>query len=32
VAEALAALGRPADTRAEALAPEEFVELARGLR
>ena len=31
-AEALAALGRSADTRAEALAPEEFVELARRLR
>ncbi len=31
-AEALAKLGRAADTRAEALAPEEFVELARRLR
>jgi 16S rRNA (adenine1518-N6/adenine1519-N6)-dimethyltransferase len=31
-AEALAALGRPADTRAEALAPEEFVELENHLR
>ena len=31
-AEALAGLGRRADTRAEALAPEEFVELARLLR
>ena len=31
-ADALAALGRAADTRAEALAPEEFVELARRLR
>ena len=31
-AEALAGLGRPADTRAEALGPEEFVELARFLR
>ena len=31
-AEALAGLGRTADTRAEALAPEEFVELARLLR
>jgi 16S rRNA (adenine1518-N6/adenine1519-N6)-dimethyltransferase len=31
-AEALAALGRAADTRAEALAPGEFVELARRLR
>ena len=30
-AEALAALGRPAATRAEALAPEEFVELERSL-
>ncbi len=31
-AEALAVLGRAADTRAEALAPEEFVELARLMR
>jgi 16S rRNA (adenine1518-N6/adenine1519-N6)-dimethyltransferase len=31
-AEALAGLGRAADTRAEALAPDEFVELARRLR
>ena len=31
-AKALAALGRSPDTRAEALAPEEFVELARSLR
>ena len=31
-AKALAGLGRAADTRAEALAPEEFVELARLLR
>jgi 16S rRNA (adenine1518-N6/adenine1519-N6)-dimethyltransferase len=31
-AEALTALGRAADTRAEALAPDEFVELARRLR
>jgi 16S rRNA (adenine1518-N6/adenine1519-N6)-dimethyltransferase len=31
-AEALASLGRTADTRAEALAPDEFVELARRLR
>jgi 16S rRNA A1518/A1519 N6-dimethyltransferase RsmA/KsgA/DIM1 with predicted DNA glycosylase/AP lyase activity len=31
-AEALAGLGRAADTRAEALAPDEFVELARLLR
>jgi 16S rRNA (adenine1518-N6/adenine1519-N6)-dimethyltransferase len=31
-AEALAALGRAADTRAEAIPPEEFVELARLLR
>jgi 16S rRNA (adenine1518-N6/adenine1519-N6)-dimethyltransferase len=31
-AEALAGLGRRADTRAEALAPEEFVELTRRLR
>ena len=31
-AEALAVLGRAADTRAEALAPQEFVELARRLR
>ena len=31
VAEALAALGRPASTRAEALTPEEFVELERSL-
>ena len=31
-AEALAGLGRSADTRAEALAPEEFVELARLMR
>ena len=31
-AEALAGLGRAADTRAEALAPEEFVELARLMR
>jgi 16S rRNA (adenine1518-N6/adenine1519-N6)-dimethyltransferase len=31
-AEALGALGRPAKTRAEALAPEEFVELERLLR
>ena len=31
-AEALAALGRPPDTRAEALAPENFVELAALLR
>jgi 16S rRNA (adenine1518-N6/adenine1519-N6)-dimethyltransferase len=31
-AEALAAIGRAADTRAEALAPEEFVGLARWLR
>jgi 16S rRNA (adenine1518-N6/adenine1519-N6)-dimethyltransferase len=31
-AEALAGLGRRADTRAEALAPAEFVELARRLR
>ena len=31
-AEALAELGRAADTRAEALAPDEFVELARLLR
>jgi 16S rRNA (adenine1518-N6/adenine1519-N6)-dimethyltransferase len=31
-ADALAALGRAADTRAEALAPEEFVELAARLR
>jgi 16S rRNA (adenine1518-N6/adenine1519-N6)-dimethyltransferase len=31
-AEALAGLGRAATTRAEELAPEEFVELARGLR
>jgi len=31
-AEALGALDRPPDTRAEALAPEEFVALARGLR
>ncbi len=30
-AEALAAIGRPAETRAEALAPAEFVALARGL-
>jgi 16S rRNA (adenine1518-N6/adenine1519-N6)-dimethyltransferase len=30
-AEALAALGRPAATRAEALEPEEFVELERSL-
>jgi 16S rRNA (adenine1518-N6/adenine1519-N6)-dimethyltransferase len=30
-AEALAGLGRPANSRAEALAPEEFVELARRL-
>jgi 16S rRNA (adenine1518-N6/adenine1519-N6)-dimethyltransferase len=30
-AEALAALDRPATTRAEALAPEEFVELERSL-
>jgi 16S rRNA (adenine1518-N6/adenine1519-N6)-dimethyltransferase len=31
-AEALSALGRPAETRAEALAPEEFVELEKRLR
>jgi 16S rRNA (adenine1518-N6/adenine1519-N6)-dimethyltransferase len=31
VAEALAALGRPGSTRAEALTPEEFVELERSL-
>jgi 16S rRNA (adenine1518-N6/adenine1519-N6)-dimethyltransferase len=30
--EALAALGRPATTRAEELAPQEFVELAAALR
>jgi 16S rRNA A1518/A1519 N6-dimethyltransferase RsmA/KsgA/DIM1 with predicted DNA glycosylase/AP lyase activity len=30
-AEALAAIGRPAETRAEALTPNEFVALARAL-
>jgi 16S rRNA (adenine1518-N6/adenine1519-N6)-dimethyltransferase len=31
-ADALAAIGRPAATRAEALTPEDFVRLARSLR